>query len=295
MLPDKLFKIHEPRNVFPFFENCENRLSYVLRNTHTATPKQALRYVAGRLLRRDYRNSPEYLSRIVVDSFRGMRLSFRGAFLTRDGKLLATFPTFASVKYPEGIDISVNDLLEKHNVPKQDGQFLLIADRGIKLDTDYTTGTITATYISPHGFTCYRNGIFARPVNHFHHHRPVGFRSIAPHMCVTDSAEASAYFFNFSSDLNFSDAANPKTFLYRNDQECLEADFGTIPPFGAAERSITEIFGDEAKSFLQPTHGFGTLIAEQTGITLGSIHLIRNQETRSMSIEHTRPTHMYVL
>ena len=50
----------------------------------------------------------------------------------------------------------------------QNGQFLLIADRGIKLSPQsYTTGTIAAMYITESSFTCYRNGIFARPVNDF--------------------------------------------------------------------------------------------------------------------------------
>lgn len=291
-----LFKAHEPRNVYPFFKGVENHISYVLRPIRVPTPKEAVRHMLGSVVRRDYGASPGFLWRVLKDSLCGIRLTFRGAFLDRRGNLLATFPTFATVSLMESFDICVNDLLKQHAIPETDGQFMLIADRGVTLAFgNYGTGTVTATYISPNTFTCYRNGIFSRAVNEFSHHRPRGFRSIAPHMCVTGDIEASAYFFNFSSDAAYDTVANPVAKLYRNEKEFIEAPFGEILPFGASERSIRGIFGDRAEEFLAPNGGYGTLIAEENGLTLGSIHLIRNHKTRAMSIEHTRPAHMYVV
>jgi hypothetical protein len=295
MLPERHFRPHEPRAVYPIFADRDNRLTYVLRETYIAGPRAALRHAAGRLIRRDHHTAPDFLARIVLDSLRGIRLRFRGAFLDRDGKLLAKVPAFAEVAYRRGFDISVNALMAKAGLPVQDGQFLLIADRGVKLDGGYSIGTVTAAYGGDAGFTCYRNAAFTRPVNEFAHHRPVGFRSIAPHMMINDDNEAAAYFFNFSSDPGYDFTANPNVTLLRDDGERLEGRFGPIPPFGARERSLSDLFGPAVRDFLAPPFTYGTLIAEQAGVTIGSAHIIRNRHNRSMGIEHTRPTHMYVM
>lgn len=295
MLPHGTFLPHEPRAVYPVFADCDNRLSYVLRETYIPTPAAALRHCAGRVLRGERRWTSRFLTRVLLDSLRGIRVNFRGAYLDRDGRLLGCVPNFACVQYRQGFDISVNSLIAAAGLPLQDGQFLLIADRGVKLDGGYSIGTVTAAYVSATGFSCYRNAAFARPINEFGHHRPTGFRSIAPHMVCGDDAEASAYFFNFSSDTSYSLTANPRVTLRREDGSDLQAMFGGIPPFGARERSISDLFGAEGREFLARAGGYGTLIAEQDGVTLGSLHLIRNRRNGGLGIEHTRPTHMYVL
>ncbi len=292
---NQLFKVYEPRAVYPIFKDCDNRLSYVLRDTYVPSFKAAIRHAAGRVLKRDHHTSAKFLFRIVLDSIRGIKINFRGAFLNRDGKLIAEFPRLFSIKYLNGFDLSINDILARNNIDLQDGQFLLIADRGVKLDGGYSIGTVTATYKSKFGFTCYRNAAFARPINEFKHHRSYGFRSIAPHMVVKDGIESSAYFFNFSSDPDYEFTANPEVRMYRDDGEFLTAKFGDIPPFGSREYSMTEIFGNEVGDFLRSNDGYGTLVAEQKGVTMGSMHMIRNSKTNSLSIEHTRPTHMYVV
>jgi hypothetical protein len=289
-----LFQPHEPRSVYPVFASCENRLSYLLRGTYVPNMRRVTRHIAGRMVRRDRVMTTGFAARLCLDALRGIRLRFRGAFLDRSGRLVAEFSEFANVGYLQGFDISVNDLLRQHGVQVQDGQFLLIADRPVKLDTGYGIGTVSASYFDGDQFTCYRNGAFARPTNEFTHHRPIGFRSIAPHMMSSRSVEAAAYFFNFSSDSSFDRTANPTLRLYRSKTEYLEGKFGPIEPFGAAERSIKELFGENVSQFLGAGDGYGTLIAEQEGMTLGSIHLLRNSGGRLLAIEHTRPTQLYV-
>lgn len=110
---------------------------------------------------------------------------------------------------------------------------------------------------------------------------------------LAGAPQASAYFFNFSSDPRYDFTACPTLTLLRDDGAKLTGTFGQIPPFGARERSLTEMFGEAARPFLAGS-AYATLIAEQPGVTLGSIHLIRNRARGGMSIEHTRPTHMYV-
>jgi hypothetical protein len=295
MLSKNLFQPHEPRNMFPVFADCENRLAYVLRNEIAPKPGEVLRFGLRNVVKRQKRFSSKVLARVFVDSLRGVRVTFRGAFFTRDGKLVTEIPPFATLRSLQGFDISVNELLEKAGIPLQDGLFLLIADRGVKLVESFSTGTVSAVYSSPKTFSCYRNGIFARPVNELSHHKPQGFRSIAPHMFVSGDVVSSAFFCNFSSDPAYDQVANPTVRLYRDEKEFLEAKFGPIAPFGGAEKSMVELFGEEAEEFLRPTNGSGTLVAEESGRTLTSIHLIRNRKTGGMSIEHTRPTHMYVV
>jgi hypothetical protein len=289
-----LFKPYEPRAFFPVFADRENKINYVLRETYIATPKEAIRHALGRLLKRDHTAVLPILPRIVLDSFRGLRLTFRGIFFSREGKVLAHVPPFAAVGNHQGFDVSVNALLRRLGVPLQDGQFCLICDRGVKLDGGYSIGTVGASYHTENSFTCYRNAAFARPINEFSHHRPFGFRSVAPHMKWTLDIETSVYLFNFSSNPNHNRIAHPTIRLYRNDREFIEGKFGDIPPFGAAERTMNEMFGAENREFLAPTGGMGTLIAEQPNMTLGSIHIVRNRKNKAMGIEHTRPTHLYV-
>ena len=297
MLPQNLFEQHEPRNVFPFFKDFNNHINYVFRENVSQNTIAVSKYIAKRFIRgRDLTESNKLFRRILLDSFRGIEINFRGAFLNNDGQLICLFPNICKVKYGQGFDISINELLIKKNIDLQNGQFLLIADRGLKLvPQSYTTGTISAVYMNQHSYTCYRNGIFARSVNDFNHHRPKGFRSIAPHMFANNEVEASAYFFNFSSDLKYSETVNPKVKIYNSENKFLEGEFGEIKAFGAMEKSLTDIFGIKIIDFLATGNGNGTLIAEEPGHTLGSIHLLKNKYTKSMSMEHTRPTHMYVV
>ena len=294
-LPSQLFRAYEPRNVFPFFANLQNHLSYVLRETYVPTFRQSIKHSAKLVLKRDRRVSASHIGRLLIDSQRGIRLNFRGAFFSRNGQLLGVIPEFASLRYFQSFDINVNQLLAKAGIPIQDGLFLAIADRPVKLDSGMSTGTLSAVYRGPSTFTCYRNSIFARPVNEFSHHRPQGFRSLAPQMLETEEMSSSAFFCNFSSDLQYRYIANPTVRLHRSKDEFLEAKFGEIPPFGGHERTLEQLFGSQVRSFLAPFGGYGTLVAEEKGVTLSSIHLIRNHRVGTVSIEHTRPTHMYVV
>ncbi len=297
MLEKNIFLSHEPRNVFPIFKDVENHISYVFRENTSQNPFNVSKYIFKRIIKgRDIQETNKFFKRILVDSFRGIEINFRGAVLSMEGKLICDFGHLRKVKYGEGFDISINNLLRDKNINITDSQFLLIADRGLKLSPfSYTTGTVSATYKNSNGFTCYRNGIFARPVNEFSHHKPRGFRSIAPHMFCNKEVMASAYFFNFSSDPFYDHEVNPNVKLINSANEEWEGKFGSIKPFGAKESSLEEIFGEKVINFLDKGDGSGTLIAEESSHTLGSIHLLRNKLTGSMSMEHTRPTHMYVI
>ena len=73
------------------------------------------------------------------------------------------------------------------------------------------------------------------------------------------------------------------------------ADFGPIAPFGGVERTLEDLFGADAADFLKASDGRATTIATCPGVTLASIHILRARDGSSFSIEHSRPSHTYLL
>lgn len=100
---------------------------------------------------------------------------------------------------------------------------------------------------------------------------------------------------NHSSNPLYDEAVTPRTLLIRSDGETREAEFGAIPPFGAVERSLSDLFGEDIDDFLEPSQGKATTITTCPGVTLASLHLIRSRGGDLISIEHSRPTHVYPL
>ena len=83
--------------------------------------------------------------------------------------------------------------------------------------------------------------------------------------------------------------------LIRPDGEKRTANFGEIPPFGYLEKSIEELFGDDMISFLSSSNGLATTLTICPGVSLASIHLRRARDGSSFYIEHSRPSHTYLL
>ena len=82
--------------------------------------------------------------------------------------------------------------------------------------------------------------------------------------------------------------------LYRNPDDFLESPFGEIPPHGALERRVTDLFPD-AGGFLGATEGWGYTITRASGASLASIHLLRSRSGRTLGMDHSRPAHTNVL
>jgi hypothetical protein len=99
---------------------------------------------------------------------------------------------------------------------------------------------------------------------------------------------------NHSSDPEYARTAHPTSVLVREDGEQLKGDFGEIPPLGAREMSISDIFGNEVFEFLKPFNGRATSITTCAGVTLASLHVQRSNDNRRtlLGIEHSRPAHM---
>ena len=58
---------------------------------------------------------------------------------------------------------------------------------------------------------------------------------------------------------------------------------------------MEDLFGTDVVEFLRPTSGRATLITTCQGVTLASLHLLRARDGSSMAIEHSRPSHTYLL
>jgi hypothetical protein len=122
-----------------------------------------------------------------------------------------------------------------------------------------------------------------------------GFRGINPKVVATKDRMSSVLLINHSSHPEYDATVTPTSLLIRPDGAQREATFGSIAPFGGVERSAAELFGDDVTEFLGPYNGLGTVITTCPGVTLASLHLMRSTRGHSMAIEHSRPTHVYLL
>jgi len=156
-------------------------------------------------------------------------------------------------------------------------------------------GSYSMTYYNDKVYTTYRTGGFARTLNDPDKKSQYGFRGINPKIIVTDKISSSILLINHSSNPLYDETANPKSVLIREDGKTMDADFGSISPFGGVERSMEDLFGKEVIDFLAPFKGKGTIVTTCPGISLASIHLRRVKDGSSMSIEHSRATYAYLL
>lgn len=151
------------------------------------------------------------------------------------------------------------------------------------------------TYVGNGTYTTYRTGGFGRTLNDPKRKRHHGFRGINPKAIANDSHLSGILLINHSSDPMYNATVRPHSVLIRHDGATREASFGDIPPFGALERSLEDLFGEDVTGFLAPYGGRGTVISTCAGVTLASIHVMRARDGSSMSIEHSRPTHTYLM
>ncbi|HAL95220.1 MAG TPA: hypothetical protein DCP55_04540 [Chitinophagaceae bacterium] len=291
MLPNKFWNEWEPRVSFPTFKGVENLISF--------TPDLSL----NRKTTREFALPLYYLwkkqksLKSVIKNFQWLivspKLRFRGALLSRDGTLLS--PINFEGEYGPGdiFTANVSTLMRELNLPDEDGQFLLIASRGRNDWINSAPGNTTVRYVGKEFISGYRTGFFARPLNSSQKNH-YGFTGINPQVMVTDTLESAILLINHSSNPAYTLSVNPKVRLYRNTKEFIEADFGEIPPLGIRERSVLSLFPN-AREFLAKAHGLGTTVTKVKGATLASFHITRSLNGDSFGIEHSRPTHSYVV
>jgi hypothetical protein len=305
LLKKNLWRKHEPRFEFPIFKGINTRFSFSIRSNFKSITRLGLAIVFYKSLKSGFDHGltqgiknffetlDEYLS--LMFSFDKNNLRFRLVILSRDGQLLAEMPIAG--KHPPGasIDLDIAKILSKINLPDDDYMAIVIMSRGIPNTIRSSPGSYSMTYFSTSVYTTYRTGGFARTLNDSKKKKQYGFRGINPKIVVNDKISSSLFLINHSSNPLYDKSAMPNVVLLRKDGKYLESNFGIIPPFGGVERSMEELFGNDVIEFLRPMGGKGTTITTCPGVSLASIHLRRLKNGNSMSIEHSRPTHTYLM
>lgn len=291
MLPSNLWRPWEPRAVFPVFADAETTLDFVVHDSLRPTPR-AIARIAYAAIRRQ--KSFNMILRDAVNAAFGRGMAFRGVFLRRNGEFVREWKLSEPLHRGQFFQVNVNRLLEQNGIPVSDGLFMLIASRG-RLDRwSSSPGSATVRYVGTDYVAGYRTGLFARPLNTIDGRRHFGFTGINPQVIVGDDIVAAVLLINHSSDPGYDRPVHPAVRLYRDTTNYIEAGFGEIPPHGAVERAVTELFPD-APRFLAPNGGRGLMIALAKGASLASIHLLRSKSGRTLGLDHSRPAYANVV
>jgi hypothetical protein len=253
-------------------------------------------FVAGSL-RKNFREAmtdlvPE-LASFVLSGF-SKHLRFKLHILSRDGEYRASYKLPASYKPGASVDIELSNLFKKLNLPDEDHLVVAVMSRGRMDGYRSSPASFSMTYIDQDNIAIYRTGAFARPLNEGRLKAHAGFTGINPKIIATKDVVSSLMLINHSSDPEYALTARPDCVLIRQDGERLKGDFGAIPPLGAREMSVADIFGSGVFDFLKPYGGRATTITTCAGITLASLHMQRSNDNRRtlLGIEHSRPAHM---
>jgi hypothetical protein len=275
----------------------ENRMGFSIPIWYRAVNTKYLRSLVAGSLKKSFFASmkdlgPE-LSSLVASGFSN-NLRFKLHVLSRDGKYLASHEIPSSYKPGSSVEIDLSKLLTDLKLPDSDYLVVAVMSRGRMDGNRSSPASFSMTYIDQDNVAIYRTGAFARPLNEGRLKAHVGFTGINPKVIANQNMMSGLLLINHSSDPEYSRTAHPTSVLVREDGEQLKGDFGEIPPLGAREMSISDIFGNEVFEFLKPFNGRATSITTCAGVTLASLHVQRSNDNRRtlLGIEHSRPAHM---
>lgn len=291
MLPSDLWRPWEPRAVFPVFADAENSLDFVVHESLRPTARSLARIGVAMLKKQ---KPIDAIGRDVLNAVFGRGMAFRGAFLTRSGEFVRDWTLSEPLHVGQFFHASINRLLRESAIAVSDGLFVLIASRG-RLDRwSSSPGSATARYVGKDYISGYRTGLFARPLNPVAGKRHFGFTGVNPQVIVADDIVPSVLLINHSSDPGYDRPVSPTIRLYRHPRSYLEAPYGEIPPHGALERAVTDLF-PQAPEFLAPVRGKGVTVARAQGASLASVHILRSKSGRTMGLDHSRPAYTNVV
>jgi len=290
MLPDDLWRPWEPRAVFPVFGEALNYIEFAVQDSLRPSLRSLARI--GHAVVKKHKPLGA-AARDAANALFGLGMRFRGAYLTRGGAYLGSWTLSGPLQAGEFFSADVNALAGGAGLPVADGLFVLIASRG-RLDRWSTSpGSATARYVGDQYIAGYRTGLFARPLNPVDGKRHFGFTGVNPQVIVREGVESGVLLINHSSDPAYDRPVTPSIRLYRDRDHFLEASFGEIPPHGALERRMSDLFPG-AREFLAPSGGRGLTVARVQGASLASIHLLR-AGARSLALDHSRPSYTNVV
>ncbi|RXH19561.1 hypothetical protein EAS54_07585 [Bradyrhizobium guangzhouense] len=291
------WKPYEPRFMFPTFSGIENRMGFSIPAWYRPLDVRYLRSLVAGSLRKNFREAmkdlvPE-LGSLVASGF-SKKLRFKLHILSRDGAYRATHEFPDSYAPGATVEVELSRLFAALKLPQDDYLVIAVMSRGRMDGFRSSPASYSMTYVDQDNVAIYRTGAFARPLNEGRLKAHVGFTGINPKIIATSDIVSSLMLINHSSDPAYAHTARPTSRLIREDGEELEADFGEIPPLGAREMSVVDMFGSRVFDFLKPFGGRGSTVTTCAGVTLASLHLQRTNDNRRtlLGIEHSRPAHM---
>lgn len=295
--PSTPWKPHEPRFILPTFAGLECRLGLSIPVWYRPLDLRYLRSLVGGSLRKNLLETlkdlgPE-LTSLVASGF-SSKLRFKLHVLSRNGEYLASYEVPSAYKPRASFELDLSKLLADMKLPDDDYLVVAVMSRGRMDGYRSSPASYSITYIDQDNVAIYRTGAFARPLNEGRLKSHVGFTGINPKVIATSEVVSGLMLINHSSDPEYAFAARPNSVMIREDGERLEGDFGEIPPLGAREMSVADIFGNRVFDFLKPFEGRGTTVTTCMGVTLASLHVQRANDNRRtlLGIEHSRPAHM---
>lgn len=297
MLPNNAWKTREPRFGFPTFKGIDNFVSFSVRPDFLPIDYIKLKREGLGALKRGSRAIAGFL-KINLPLFlfaRNKNLHFKLIVTSREGKYLGTKKIEG--KYPPGgsVDINVTDVIKGMGLPDDDYMAILVMSNGRHDGVRSSPGSYSMTYAGKNFYSTYRTGGFTRILNDSRKKNHYGFRGINPTVIATRDTMSSLFLINHSSYPGYNETVTPHSVLLRADGQTREASFGKISAFGGKEMPVDKLFGKDIVDFLRPFGGKGTVITTCPGVTLASIHITRARDSSSFSIEHSRPTHVYLL
>ncbi|ULL01736.1 hypothetical protein FJV43_05765 [Bradyrhizobium sp. I71] len=283
--------------MFPTFAGVESRMGFSIPAWYRPVDIRYLRSLVAGSLRKNFRETvkdlvPE-LASLVASGF-SKKLRFKLHILSRDGEYRATYEFPDNYAPGSSVEIELSRLFASLKLPQEDYLVIAVMSRGRMDGFRSSPASYSMTYIDQDNVAIYRTGAFARPLNEGRLKAHIGFTGINPKIIATSDIVSSLMLINHSSDPEYAHAARPTSKLIREDGEQIEADFGEIPPLGAREMSVVDMFGSRVFDFLKPFGGRGSTVTTCVGVTLASLHLQRTNDNRRtlLGIEHSRPAHM---
>ncbi len=297
MLPANTWRPWEPRFGFPVFHDMVSRVSFSIRPDYVPVAWNSFPTLVKTVIRQGAKPTLDFMQEYASLLLSGVErtLKFRLVITSRGGQYLGTHRV--SERFPPGgsVDLNVTEIISDLGLPAADYMAILVMSRGRSDGFRSSPGSYSMTYSGDRCYTTYRTGGFARSLNDPRRKKHSGFRGINPKAVADQRSMSSLLLINHSSWPLYDQTVFPKSVLLRADGATRESNFGPIRPFEGVERSLSDLFGPDVADFLAPSGGRATVITTCAGVTLASIHLMRALDGSSMSIEHSRPSHTYLL
>ena len=286
MLPKGLWAPHEPRAVVPVFADAQTYLDFAVQPSFAPRARSYAEplYWALKKKKKPLAAAIDYCNLLLRRP-----LAFRAVLVSRNGEYLAQWPLAEGLRVGDFFSANVGELMTKSRIPAQDALLIVVANRGRTDLWSSSPGSLNVRYVGERYLCGFRTGLFARTLNPVHGAAHFGFTGLNPQVRFDATTVPSVLLMNHSSEPEYDRTVAPVMRLHRSHDEFLEAPFGTIPPHGALERAISEVF-PEAQAFLGPG-GRGYTVTRNKGATLASLHVLRAHDGSSMALDHSRPAH----